>query len=95
MRVSYLLQQNAFPAGSTELRLDEKELSDVQIVQKGKQAAANFTLVRMVGCLIEAPGKSWTLSRASDPAVTKDETSTAAALKTAAKALWAHKHSNL
>jgi hypothetical protein len=30
--LAYLLQQNAFPAGATELKLDEKELADIQIV---------------------------------------------------------------
>src|SRR5579871_1101357 len=53
--LAYLLQQNAFPAGSTELKLDEKELADIQIVQKGNLAAANFALVRMVGCLTQGP----------------------------------------
>ena len=83
--LSYLLQQNGYPAGSAELKLDEKELADIQIVQKGNQAAANFALVRMVGCLAQGPGKGWTLSKSTEPVVTKDETATPAALKTAAE----------
>ncbi len=83
--LTYLLQQNGFPAGSTELKLDEKELADIQIVPKGGQAAANFTLVRIVGCLAQVPGKGWTLRRSGDPVVTKEETSKPAALKTAAE----------
>jgi hypothetical protein len=82
--LTFLLQQNGFPAGSQELKLDEKELGDIQIVQKGGQAAANFALVRAVGCLTQVPGKAWTLNRTSEPLVTKDETATPAALKTAA-----------
>ncbi len=83
--LAYLLEQNAFPAGSTELKLDEKQLADIQIVQKGNLAAANFALVRMVGCLTQGPGKGWTLNRASEPLVSKDETATPAALKDAAE----------
>jgi len=83
--LAYLLQQNAFPAGSTELKLDETELANIQIVQKGNVSAANFAVVRMVGCLTQGPGKAWTLNRASEPLVSKDETATPAALKTAAE----------
>lgn len=54
-------------------------------MQKGNLAAANFALVRMVGCLTQGPGKGWTLNRASEPLVSKDETATPAALKDAAE----------
>ena len=83
--LTYLLQQNGFPAGSSELKLDEKEMGDIQIVAKGQQAVANFALVRMVGCLAPGPGKGWTLSRAAEPVVAKEETTTPTALKTAAE----------
>jgi hypothetical protein len=82
--LAYLLQQNGFPAGAAELKVDDKELADIDIVQKGVQSAANFALVRMVGCLTQGPGKAWTLRQTTDPIVTKDETATPAALKTAA-----------
>lgn len=82
--LAYLLQQNGFPAGAAELKTDEKELGDIDIVQKGVQTAANFALVRMVGCLTEGPGKAWMLSQTTDPVVTRDETATPATLKTAA-----------
>jgi len=81
--LTYLLEQNGFPAGAAELKLDEKELADIQIAPRGNQAAANFTLVRMTGCLAQVPGRGWALNRATEPLVTKDETATPAALKTA------------
>jgi cytochrome c5 len=82
--LAYLLQQNAFPAGSTELKIDEKELADIQIEQKGNQTAPNFALVRVVGCLTQGQGKVWTVSKSTEPVVTKAETPTAASLKIAA-----------
>lgn len=82
--LAYLLQANGFPAGNTELKLDPKDLDDIQIVQKGAQSVPNFALVSMVGCLTRSPGKKWTLSRTSEPIAAKDETPTPAALKDAA-----------
>jgi mono/diheme cytochrome c family protein len=82
--LAYLLQVNGFPAGKSELKLDPKELDDIQIIQKGEQAAPNFALVRIVGCLSQSAGKSWNLTRTSEPAVIKDDKPTPAALKEAA-----------
>ena len=46
--------------------------------------------MQVVGCLTQGPNKAWTLTRTSDPVLTRDEEPTAAALKTAqAKALGA------
>jgi quinoprotein glucose dehydrogenase len=82
--LAYLLQANGFPAGKMELPLDLKELGNIQIVQKGEQTAPNFALVHMVGCLTPGSEKYWTLTRASEPAVTKDERPTQSALQEAA-----------
>jgi len=82
--LTFLLNQNGFPTGSAELKLDDKELADIQIVQKGNQTASNFAVVRIVGCLVPGPGKTWTLTKSTDPTVVKEETATLAALKTAA-----------
>ena len=51
--------------------LNPKELENIQIVLAGEQTAPNFALVRMVGCLTPGNGKSWTLTRATDPDVIK------------------------
>jgi S-disulfanyl-L-cysteine oxidoreductase SoxD len=79
--LSYLLQVNGFPAGKTELTLDQNELDDIQIVQKGQQAAPNFALVRVIGCLSRGAGNRWMLTHSSEPVVTKDERPGAASLK--------------
>jgi mono/diheme cytochrome c family protein len=74
--LTYLLQANSFPGGSTELKLDEKDLANIQIVKKGMHEIPNFALVELTGCLRQGPGNSWTLINASDPVVTKEETTT-------------------
>jgi len=75
--LTYLLQANSFPAGSAELKLDEKELTNIQIVKQGVREIPNFALVELTGCLKQGPGNSWTLTNASDPVATKEEVSTA------------------
>jgi S-disulfanyl-L-cysteine oxidoreductase SoxD len=81
--LAFLLQENGFPAGNNELKLDQRELDDIQIVQKDAQTTPNFAFVRMVGCLTQG-SKGWQLTRSSEPAVSKDEKPTPAALKDAA-----------
>lgn len=88
--VAYLLQQNNFPVGKTELRADADALGIIDLVRKGQTAAAvpNFSLVQVVGCLTQGPNKAWTLTQTSDPVLTRDEEPSATAIKTAqAKAL--------
>src|SRR5438552_6684189 len=83
--VAYLLQQNGYPAGRTaELRADADSLGIIDIMRKGQtNTIANFSLVQVVGCLTPGAGSAWTLTRTSEPAITRDEEPTAAALKTA------------
>jgi hypothetical protein len=72
--LTYLLQANSFPAGSAELKLDQKELASIQIVKQGTREIPNFALVAITGCLTPGPGSSWILTNAGDPVVTKEET---------------------
>jgi mono/diheme cytochrome c family protein len=78
--LTYLLQANSFPAGPAELKLDEKELANIQIVKPSGENAAheipNFALVAITGCLTRGPGNSWILTNAGDPVATKKEVST-------------------
>jgi mono/diheme cytochrome c family protein len=74
--LTYLLQANSFPAGSSELKLDEKELANIQIVKQGAREIPNFALVAITGCLTQGPGNSWMLTNAGEPTVTKEETAT-------------------
>ncbi|HET6958314.1 MAG TPA: c-type cytochrome [Vicinamibacterales bacterium] len=81
--VSYLLRENGFPAGASELTLNADALDGLQIVKKGADAGApNFALVQVVGC-ISRDRSSWALTNATDPVVTRDSAPSAAALKTA------------
>jgi mono/diheme cytochrome c family protein len=82
--ISYLLKENGFPTGASELKLDAEALESIQIVQKGSQGVPNFALVQMVGCLERGPGKTWMLTRTSDPVVTREDTPTASMIGNAA-----------
>ncbi|HYR92306.1 MAG TPA: cytochrome c [Terriglobia bacterium] len=83
--VAYLLEVNGFPAGSTELSLDEETLDGIQIVRKGAESAGppNFALVEVVGCLTELPNSRWALTNSTEPIATKEETSNGEAAKAA------------
>ena len=74
--VAYVLSENAFPAGKTELDADRLP-DDLTIVSKEAVAAttvANFTHVQSVGCLTSGPDDTWMLRRASEVVPTKEET---------------------
>jgi mono/diheme cytochrome c family protein len=68
--VAYILQQNGFPAGQTELT-DTSPLADIRMVPKGGiTAPRSGALVQVIGCLQEGAGKGWALSSATEPQVT-------------------------
>jgi mono/diheme cytochrome c family protein len=82
--VAYLLQQNGYPAGKTDLRAEPESLGIIDLVRKGQTVTVpNFSLVQVVGCLTPASNQTWTLTRTSDPVLTRDEEPSAAALRTA------------
>ena len=81
--VAFLLRENGFPTGGSDLALNADALDGLQIVKKGADAGApNFALVQVVGCLARDHAQ-WTLTNASEPAVTRDSAPSAAALKSA------------
>jgi mono/diheme cytochrome c family protein len=72
--VAYMLKANAFPAGSSEL--DAAAIRPVRIEgRNGPGPVPEFALIRVVGCLAQAPGTAWTLTDANEPARTKDPAS--------------------
>jgi hypothetical protein len=84
--ITHILQGNGFPAGSDDLRIDS--LQNIQIEEKdGPKPLATSTLVQVVGCMTRSEqinGVSWMLTRASEPARTRDaDRSSADELKTA------------
>ena len=65
--VAYVLKFNEFPAGEQELRVED--LKSIQLIGKdGPAQVPDFSLVRVVGCLItnEADG-AWMLTHSTDP----------------------------
>ncbi|HUK32995.1 MAG TPA: c-type cytochrome [Vicinamibacterales bacterium] len=82
--VAYLLQQNGYPGGKNELRTEPESLSIIDLVRKGQASTIpNFSLVQVVGCLAQGPGSAWTLTRTSEPVLTRDEEPSQTALRTA------------
>ena len=74
--VAYVLQQNGFPAGSTELAHGERELSAVQITGKtGPGPLKTGAVVRVIGCLAQVRERDWELTGAAEPVKTTLETS--------------------
>ena len=72
--VTYILQTNGFPAGTTELKVGSSDLATAQILNKGEQAAVqNFSLVQAVGCLATGPNNTWLLTRTAEPVTTRDD----------------------
>jgi cytochrome c5 len=69
--VAYMLQVNAFPAGSNELAAGTNRPIRIE-GRNGPGPVPNFALIRVVGCLAQGPDTAWTLADASEPARTKD-----------------------
>ena len=82
--LAYVLSVNGAPAGNEELSLELPTLEAITIVRQGgaPTGVANFNLVQVVGCLTPA-GQGWKLTSATEPAVTKEEASTPAAISKA------------
>jgi cytochrome c5 len=70
--VAYILQANQFPAGAGELTPSADALDKILIVEKEGQSIPNFSLVRVVGCLMQGPGNAWRLAHASEPVRTRN-----------------------
>ena len=63
--VSYVLQQNKYPAGPNELTVDAA--TDIWIPGAGgAEGLANYTYVSGVGCLQQDPTRSWMLIKAQE-----------------------------
>jgi len=82
--VSYVLAENAFPAGPSEL-VAGRLADDLVIVPKLPIATvvANFTHVQAVGCLADGPAETWLVQRAGEPVAAKEETVSPAELSAA------------
>jgi mono/diheme cytochrome c family protein len=83
--LSFILSQNSFPSGTTELVA--AAVADVRIVRPVGTAAEvpNFALVQVVGCLTPGPDNGWILTSATAPQTTRDDAPNAAAITDAAR----------
>ena len=74
--VAYVLQQNGFPAGTTELAHGERELSAVQITgRSGPGPLKTGAVVEVTGCLAQVSERDWELTGAAAPEKTTLEAS--------------------
>jgi mono/diheme cytochrome c family protein len=85
--LAYVLDQNGFPAGVAELSASEG-LAAIPIVMKPGtvREVANFSRVRVVGCLAAGENNTWRLTRSTAPAGTSVERPTPADVSEAATA---------
>jgi mono/diheme cytochrome c family protein len=66
--VAYVLHQNGFPDGATELAPDPAVLADIQIAARtGLTPPRNGALVQVTGCLTHEGAGDWRLINATEP----------------------------
>jgi cytochrome c5 len=83
--VTYILQANGFPSGTSELAVGADVMATALILKKGQQAAVqNFSLVQTVGCLARGEGNTWRLTQTAEPVTTREDAPTPEALQSAA-----------
>jgi ankyrin repeat protein len=70
--VAFVLHENGFPAGPSELPRDADVLEGIQIVRQQADVVPNFALVQVSGCLQPGPDNRWTLKAASDPILARE-----------------------
>ena len=73
--VTYLLEANAFPAGTTELKLDADLLGNILIRKAGGAGRTELptgALVQLVGCLAQGSDKAWMLTNGGAPVRTEN-----------------------
>jgi mono/diheme cytochrome c family protein len=70
--ISYVLQSNAFPSGTTELKMDA--LAQTRVVSKnGPAPLPASSTVSAVGCIQAGPNETWILVNATEPVRTRRE----------------------
>ena len=85
--VAFILQQNGFPAGSTELADAPGALASLLLLPKdGPGPPRAGALVQAIGCLQEVSANTWVLTQSTDPQVTTLDPLTADAKRSAAAA---------
>jgi S-disulfanyl-L-cysteine oxidoreductase SoxD len=76
--LAFVLSENGIPPGNQELT--EQTIPATLLTGKdGPQPLPPNALVKVIGCLTEGADKSWTLTKAADPARVRDANETTAA----------------
>jgi mono/diheme cytochrome c family protein len=70
--LSYVLQSNAFPPGTTELKMDALEKTRV-VGKNGPAPLPASSTVSAVGCIQTGPNETWILVNATEPVRTRRE----------------------
>jgi hypothetical protein len=70
--LSYVLQSNAFPSGTTELNIDALEKTRV-VGRNGPAPLPASSVVSAVGCIQAGPNDTWVLVDATEPVRTRRE----------------------
>src|SRR5436190_19164226 len=66
--IAYLLQQNGFAEGATDLTKDIDALARIPMSRTaGPPALRTGSLVQVVGCLSQGEGNAWMLTRSTEP----------------------------
>lgn len=82
--LTFILRENGFPSGASDLKAKAETLARIQIVPQGGPAPLRTgAIVRVVGCLTSAPANSWVLTRSTEPTATTLDAQTPADLKVA------------
>jgi len=69
--VAYILQQNEFPSGTTELK--PEALKDIQVTGKnGAEPLPAGALVQTYGCVQQDPENNWVISKATNATRTRN-----------------------
>jgi hypothetical protein len=69
--VAFVLHENGFPAGSSDLSRDAEVLEGIPIVRQQADVVPNFALVQVAGCLQTGPANRWKLSVATEPTLAR------------------------
>jgi mono/diheme cytochrome c family protein len=66
--MAYMLQQNGFAEGTTELSADVDKLARIPMSRTtGPPTLRTGSLVQVIGCLSQGEGNAWLLTRATEP----------------------------
>ena len=81
--LSYMLESAGLPAGVEPLTADLNRLAGIKVVEQGGVGAVpNFSLVQVMGCLMQSADGAWALTNSTNPLRTREPgNSTAAVLE--------------